>query len=407
MTEEATRPTSRSRARPEAADAAERAPRWPRQARSVRLHGGQHPGPRGSRGRPQAPGHVHRLDRRARPASPRLGGRRQLDRRGDGRPGHDDRRHDQAATASSSSRTTVAASRSASTRPARTPSRSSTRSSTPAASSAAAATRCRAACTASASASSTRSPSGCASNRRATGSSGRRSTSRGKPTGPVKKIGPQGTRRGTTTSFLADPEMFETTEYSFEIISQRLRESAYLNEEGLDHAHRRAERPRALVLLRGRAPVVRPAPQPEQGGPPHPADLRRAARGRHGRRGRAPVQRLVHRERPGLRQQHQHARRRHPRHRLPRGAHELAQRLGAPGGRAQGRRRQPVRRRRPRGPDRGHQRQADRSPVRGPDEGQARQRRGQGPGPDGGRRQPRPVPRREPRPTAGGSSRSA
>ena len=51
---------------------------------------------------------------------------------------------------------------------------------------------------------------------------------RGKPTGPVKKIGPQGSRRGTTTSFLADPEMFETTEYSFELISQRLRESAYL-----------------------------------------------------------------------------------------------------------------------------------------------------------------------------------
>jgi DNA gyrase subunit B len=51
---------------------------------------------------------------------------------------------------------------------------------------------------------------------------------RGKPTGPVKKVGPQGRRRGTTTQFIADPEMFETTEYSFELISQRLRESAYL-----------------------------------------------------------------------------------------------------------------------------------------------------------------------------------
>ena len=51
---------------------------------------------------------------------------------------------------------------------------------------------------------------------------------RGKPTGPVKKIGPQGTRRGTTTSFIADPDMFETTEFSFDLISQRLRESAYL-----------------------------------------------------------------------------------------------------------------------------------------------------------------------------------
>jgi DNA gyrase subunit B len=51
---------------------------------------------------------------------------------------------------------------------------------------------------------------------------------RGKPLTSVKKIGPQGTRRGTTTSFRADDTMFETVEYSFEVISQRLRESAYL-----------------------------------------------------------------------------------------------------------------------------------------------------------------------------------
>jgi DNA gyrase subunit B len=51
---------------------------------------------------------------------------------------------------------------------------------------------------------------------------------RGKPRAKVAKIGPQGTRRGTTTSFRADSDMFETVDYSFEIISQRLRESAYL-----------------------------------------------------------------------------------------------------------------------------------------------------------------------------------
>jgi DNA gyrase subunit B len=51
---------------------------------------------------------------------------------------------------------------------------------------------------------------------------------RGKPTGPVTKAGPQGTRRGTRTIFHADPEMFESTEYSFDAVSQRLRESAYL-----------------------------------------------------------------------------------------------------------------------------------------------------------------------------------
>src|SRR5205823_7168950 len=51
---------------------------------------------------------------------------------------------------------------------------------------------------------------------------------RGKPKGAVAKVGPAGWRRGTKTSFRADPEMFESTEYSFETIAERLRESAYL-----------------------------------------------------------------------------------------------------------------------------------------------------------------------------------
>jgi DNA gyrase subunit B len=51
---------------------------------------------------------------------------------------------------------------------------------------------------------------------------------RGKPLGPVSRIGPQGDRRGTRTVFRADPQMFETIDFSFETIAQRLRESAYL-----------------------------------------------------------------------------------------------------------------------------------------------------------------------------------
>jgi DNA gyrase subunit B len=51
---------------------------------------------------------------------------------------------------------------------------------------------------------------------------------RGKPKAAVKKVGPQGTRRGTLTMFRADTDVFDTTDYSFEVISQRLRESAYL-----------------------------------------------------------------------------------------------------------------------------------------------------------------------------------
>jgi DNA gyrase subunit B len=54
---------------------------------------------------------------------------------------------------------------------------------------------------------------------------------RGKPTTSVTKIGPAGGRRGTTTQFRADPEMFETIDYSFDLISQRLRESAYLTKK--------------------------------------------------------------------------------------------------------------------------------------------------------------------------------
>jgi DNA gyrase subunit B len=52
---------------------------------------------------------------------------------------------------------------------------------------------------------------------------------RGNPMGPVVKIGPSSGRHGTTTRFMPDPEIFETTDWSFDTISQRLRESAYLN----------------------------------------------------------------------------------------------------------------------------------------------------------------------------------
>ncbi len=54
---------------------------------------------------------------------------------------------------------------------------------------------------------------------------------RGTPTGPVKLIGPSGGRHGTTTHFLPDPEVFETLDFRFETIEQRLRESAYLNKK--------------------------------------------------------------------------------------------------------------------------------------------------------------------------------
>ena len=82
--------------------------------------------------------------------------------------------------------------------------------------------------------------------------------SRGVPTTPVRKIGPQGSRRGTTTSFRADPEVFETLDLSFDTISQRLRESAYLN-KGLwiRLIDERADRERSFYFEGGLVSFVR------------------------------------------------------------------------------------------------------------------------------------------------------
>ncbi len=304
MTEEATSPTPTTAATP----AAPRRRAKRTQGRRVGLHGGEHPGPRGPRGRPPPAGHVHRLDRRARPAPPRLGGRRQLDRRGDGRPRHHDRRSRSSADGTRhASRTTAAACRSGKHRPARTRSRSSTPCSTPAASSAAAATRCPAACTASASASSTRCPSGCASSRRATARSGPGVRAR-----QAARAGQEARPAGTAAtarrpSFQPDPEMFETIDFSFETIAQRLRESAYLNKGVWITLVDERRRPRAVVLLRGRPrSFVRHLNRNKEALHNRPIYVERRE-GTDRDRGRAPVQRQLHRERPRLRQQHQHA----------------------------------------------------------------------------------------------------
>jgi DNA gyrase subunit B len=52
---------------------------------------------------------------------------------------------------------------------------------------------------------------------------------RGQPTTTVKPIGPANGRTGTLTEFMPDAQVFETLDFSFDTISQRLRESAYLN----------------------------------------------------------------------------------------------------------------------------------------------------------------------------------
>jgi DNA gyrase subunit B len=51
---------------------------------------------------------------------------------------------------------------------------------------------------------------------------------RGKPMGPVRPVGPSKGRHGTDTVFMPDAQVFDSVEFSFDTIAQRLRESAYL-----------------------------------------------------------------------------------------------------------------------------------------------------------------------------------
>src|SRR6266581_8028263 len=56
----------------------------------------------------------------------------------------------------------------------------------------------------------------------------RQTYERGVPTGPVEKVG-RAKGRGTTVSFWPDPDIFEDLDFSFAILSGRMREMAFLN----------------------------------------------------------------------------------------------------------------------------------------------------------------------------------
>ncbi len=56
----------------------------------------------------------------------------------------------------------------------------------------------------------------------------RQSYRRGDPVAPLEMVG-ETKKRGTKVTFMADEEIFETTEISFDVLSQRLREMAFLN----------------------------------------------------------------------------------------------------------------------------------------------------------------------------------
>ena len=176
-----------------------------------------------------------------------------------------------------------------------------------------------------------------------------------------------------------------------------MRETAFLT-RGLkiELVDERGQTNEVSVPVRGRHRGLRPPPEREQGRAAPQGRLLRGRRRRGPGRGGDAVEHLL----PGvdllLRQQHQHPRGRHPSLRLPLGADPDAERLRAQQGPAEGEGRQPRRRGRARGPDRGDLGEAARPAVRGPDQDQARQPADRGPGRGGREPQARRVPRGEP-----------
>ncbi len=86
--------------------------------------------------------------------------------------------------------------------------------------------------------------------------------------GPLQTVGPA-TGTGTTLTFWADPDIFETTEYKLETISRRLQEMAFLN-KGLT-IKLRDERPKAREVAEPDEtlePARRPHPAVSVGLPP-------------------------------------------------------------------------------------------------------------------------------------------
>ena len=117
---------------------------------------------------------------------------------------------------------------------------------------------------------------------------------------------------GTKITFKPDAQIFETTEFSFDTLAQRLRELAFLNGGILITHRRRARRQEPRVPVRGRHRRVRRAPEQEQGG----ASTRSRSSCRATKDGidveialqwnDGYAENDLH-----LREQHQHARRRH------------------------------------------------------------------------------------------------
>ena len=131
----------------------------------------------------------------------------------------------------------------------------------------------------------------------------------GVPQGDIA-AGDKTAKHGTIVRFKPDAKIFEEVAFSFDTLSNRLREMAFLQNKGLKIVieDERDEREPHLPL-QGRHHRVHQAPQPEQDADSSEGALLRGQEGRHRGRGGAPVQRRLPGERVFLREQYQYARR--------------------------------------------------------------------------------------------------
>ena len=134
----------------------------------------------------------------------------------------------------------------------------------------------------------------------------RQSYRRGDPQAPLEMVG-ETKKRGTKITFMPDEEIFETTEFSFDILSQRVREMAFLNAgvrikisdergDGKSHEfHYEGGINSFVEYLNRNKVVINPKPMYFKG-----------EKGGRGDGGLHAVQRLLRREGFRLCQQHQH-----------------------------------------------------------------------------------------------------
>jgi DNA gyrase subunit B len=143
---------------------------------------------------------------------------------------------------------------------------------------------------------------------------------RGDPEAPIQETGVTD-QRGTKITFKPDPLIFETTSFSFDILSQRLRELAFLN-RGIHITidDERDQKSHEFLYEGGIVSFVQHLNKAKT--PIHPDVVYL-----HRDRDRAPVERGLRRKRVRLRQQHQHHRGRHAPGRLQVGAYAHDQRL--------------------------------------------------------------------------------